>query len=350
MRKLLIISLLLLILGLTSCCCNKHKCKTPEKDTNLNFTGDFFNENYVWGGAMNLAWNELKDSFFGEPIAFETKDKDVLLLTEQFNNPVFTKDDIDEASYYIKSGYGQETVDAINKECRSKFPKKSIPDLLIKLGARDIISYAYFLKEVMYPVAFIPDTVKFMDKNVEGFVADANSYQNVYLVEYKDDDHFIIALKLKDNKDQLFLAKGYPMEDPKELVTSLRQRMLVTSEIKDTPGQVINKKDIFQAPKLHLDYNREYKQMIGLKVTNSKLRGYAISVMQEVVKFDMDEKGARVENEAVIGMITSAGPNAYTPKKLILDKPYWVMMKRTDSNNPYFLLGVKDTSVLKPIR
>jgi hypothetical protein len=350
MRKLLIITLLVLVLGLTSCCCNKHKCKADKQDNNLNYTGAFHNENYVWGGAMNLAWNELRESFIGEPIAFETTDKEVLDITAKLNNPVFTKADLDDKSYYIKSGYGQETVDAINKECRAKFPGKSIPDLLIKLGARDIISYAYFLKEVMYPVAFKPGTVKFMDKEVEGFVADTNSYQNVHLVDYKDDDHFIVALNLKDNQDQLFLAKGYPMNNPEELVISLRQRMLAASEIKDVPGQVINKKDIFQAPKLHLDFNREYTQMLGQKVKNSKLRGYVISVMQEVLKFDMDEKGARVENEAVIGMITSAGPNAYTPKMLILDKPYWVLMKRTASSNPYFLLGVKDTSVMKPLR
>ncbi len=339
-----------LILSLTSCCCNKHKCKTPKEELNLNYTGDFYNENYVWGGAMNLAWTELKDSFVGESLAFETKNKEALAITHKLNNPVFTKTDMDDESYYIKSGYGQATVDAINQECRAKFPQKSISDLMMKLGAKDIISYAYFLKEVMFPVAFRPQTVTFMDKDVEGFVADANSYQNVYLVDYQDDDHFIIALKLKDNKDQLFLAKGYPLNSPEEVVSSLRKKTQPTSELREIPGKVINKKDIFEAPKLHLDFNREYKQMIGQKIKNSKLKGYMISVMQEVIKFDMDEKGARVENEAVIGMITSAGPNAYTPKKLILDKPYWVLMKRSDSNNPYFLLGVKDTSILKPLR
>ena len=37
--------------------------------------------------------------------------------------------DLDEKSYYVKSGYGQETVDAINKESKLKFPAKSFSDL-----------------------------------------------------------------------------------------------------------------------------------------------------------------------------------------------------------------------------
>jgi hypothetical protein len=71
--------------------------------------------------------------------------------------------------------------------------------------------------------------------------------------------------------------------------------------------------------------------------------------MQEIVKFDMDEKGARVENEAYIGLATSAGPghDVYKPKQLLLDKPYWVMMKRFNSDNPYFILGVQNIELMK---
>jgi hypothetical protein len=35
------------------------------------------------------------------------------------------------------------------------------------------------------------------------------------------------------------------------------------------------------------------------------------------------------------------------PKSLILDKPYWVVMKRTDSQNPYFILGVNNTALME---
>ncbi len=350
MRYFLLIGLLLTVL-LTACGHNsQNKGGMIISAGTFNYTGDYYNDNYVWGGAMNLAWTELKDSFVGEPIAIASENQDALYITKRLNDPVFSKADLDEASYYIKSGYGQATVDAINKECRAKFPSKTIPDLLLKLGGRDIISYAYFLKEIEYKVAFAQQPVKFADKEVQGFAANRDSYQNVHIVHYESDDKFILALSLKDNSDQIFLAKGYPMSHPDEVVSFLQVVAPASADKNELPGKVMNKKDIFEAPMLHLDHQRVYQEMIGQKLKNPKLKGYIISVMQEVIKFDMDEKGARVENEAVIGMVTSAAPEAYTPKKLILDKPYWVIMKRANSNNPYFLLGVKDTTVMKPVR
>jgi len=34
-------------------------------------------------------------------------------------------------------------------------------------------------------------------------------------------------------------------------------------------------------------------------------------------------------------------------KNLILDKPYWVVMQRANSQNPYFILGVNNTELME---
>jgi hypothetical protein len=337
----------------TACCRNKAGKtsveKSPSVNSNYNYTGSSFNDNYVWGGAMNMAWNELKDNFVREEVKLDTRDPQVLETLKKLNKPVFSKQDMDEASYYVKSGYGQGTINSINKECRAKFPTKSIDDLKLKLGEKDIISYAYFLKEIEYQLAFTKQNMRFDDNLVKGFAVSGDSYANVYILDYVNDDKFLIGIKLKDNNDQIFLAKGYPMDKPDEIVKLLREKAPVQSSPDTFPGMTMNKKDFFQAPILHLDYNRSYKEMIGQTIMNGKLNGYVISVMQEIVKFDMDEKGARVENEAYIGLATSAGPghDVYKPKQLLLDKPYWVMMKRFNSDNPYFILGVQNIELMK---
>jgi hypothetical protein len=69
-------------------------------------------------------------------------------MLENFSNGVFNKDHLTADSYYIKAAYSQSTVDAINKKCRLKFPKKSFTDLEYKLRPKDVISYAYLVKEV----------------------------------------------------------------------------------------------------------------------------------------------------------------------------------------------------------
>jgi 16S rRNA U516 pseudouridylate synthase RsuA-like enzyme len=83
-------------------------------------------------------------------------------------------------------------------------------------------------------------------------------------------------------------------------------------------------------------------------LANVGFEDYFISQMFENIKFDMDEKGARVENEAVIVMEKAAFEIAEEKvKKFILNKPYWIVMKRIDSQNPYFVLGVNNTELMK---
>lgn len=65
---------------------------------------------------MNLAWNDLRENIVQEKIDLIADDKNTIRVLHAFNNPFFTKDDLDTKSYYIKSGSGQYTIDTINME------------------------------------------------------------------------------------------------------------------------------------------------------------------------------------------------------------------------------------------
>jgi hypothetical protein len=138
-----------------ACCKNKAMDKpavpTPVvTPNNYNYAGSDIKGNYVWGGAMNLAWNELTNNIVKEPIRLKTDDKAALTTLAELNAPVITIKDLDAASYYVKSGFGPATQDLINQECRKKFPSKTFADLSYNLRETDIISYAYFLKQIEY--------------------------------------------------------------------------------------------------------------------------------------------------------------------------------------------------------
>jgi hypothetical protein len=64
----------------------------------------------------------------------------------------------------------------------------------------------------------------------------------------------------------------------------------------------------------------------------------------------MDHRGAKVEDEGMIG-VPLAAPFAFSRKpkirKFILDKPFWVVMKRKNSQHPYFVVGVKNIELIK---
>lgn len=345
MKKLFLIPVLFLLSACNTTPNEPHAIQDTKASIAGNYLGSDYKGNYVWGGAMNLAWIDLSENIIKEKIKLLTEDSTALAMMEKLNDPIFTKKDLDEESYYIKSGYGQETVDAVNKESKEKFPTKSFADLRMNLGPKDILAYAYFLKEVEYKTPFKPDDLFFDEQKVKSFYAEGEQKDNVEIIKYESDDKFIIRLKLKDEADHLILAKGYDMRNPEQVV----------EEIKNNNQETLPRIDYvdnFETPLLHLDYHRDYIELIGKFLANKGFENYVIAQMYENIKFDMDEAGARVENEAVIELTeSSAEPSEEPPKNknFILNKPFWVVMQRADSSNPYFILGVNNTDLMEKI-
>ncbi len=315
----------------------------------LGLTGSMYKGNYVWGIAMNLAWNDLIDNIIKEKIILSStpnnkKLQNALKIAKLFNEGKYTKNDLDEKSYYIKSGYGQKTVDEINIESKAKFPQKSFEKLRIVLGDKDIIAYAYFFKELKYAAAFLEEDVKFKNEWVKGFISD-DGEQNEYIkeIEYINDNKFIISLDLEDPEDQLILATGYNMKTPDEVLSIVNN----TDHFRS-----INPIDTFYAPNISLDLYSSYDDMIGQKIANKKFDLYEIGIMYEKIKFDMDNKGVKVENEAVIGIMLTMGipdREKYVmpkPRHFHLDQPYWIILKMKNSSNPYFVLGVYNSELM----
>lgn len=309
---------------------------SPEKS--IYSLGGDYKGNFVWGGAMSLCWNELTGHILREKLKLKTKDADALEITELFNRADFTRDDLNPESYYIKSGFGPQTLDLINQDVKAKFPGKSLADLDLPLGEQDIISYAYFLKAVEYVAQFSEGFIVFQGARVKGFYADgARQKNNIRVLKYWNDDKFIIALRLKDPTDEIILAKGFVMTRPDEVVRDLNQY--------HWNDESMGGDDTFVMPKLHLDHSRRYEEMIGQALANERFEEYFIAEMLENIKFDMDHKGARVESEALIAPARAA--LGLKHKRFILDRPFWVIMKRQDRPRPYFILGVNNPDVME---
>jgi hypothetical protein len=312
-----------------------------------NYVGSNYKGNFVWCGAMNLAWNELNENILKEKLKLNSQDKTALEMVEKLNNPTFSKTDLDENSYYIKSGFGQNTVNAINKESKVKFPNKSFEDLKIELEDDGLVSYAYFNKTVAYLYEFQKTDVTFKGKKVKGFAYNpkvTDQLYNIEVVDYTSDEKFILKLKIKDDSDQLILAKGYAMDNPDTVI-----KMVNTSNPEDYLS--LDERDQFEAPKLNLNFHREYKELMNKYLKNKGFEDSYFSQMFENIKFNMDEKGAKVEAEAVIAMGTgsSGSSSKFIQRNFMLNKPFWVILQRTGSQKPYFILGINNTELMEKV-
>lgn len=310
--------------------------------TESHYAGAIIHGNYIWTAAMNLCWTELSEKIFKAPINLRTQDLSTLLMMKQFNHPVICKDDLDSSSYFVKSGFGQKAVDEINEECRMKFPGKTFQDLQIELGLNDLISYAYFLKKVEYLRAFTKQTVLFNQTRVKGFAAQKEEKEQIEVLDYNSADQFIIRLNLKQRDEELILAKGYPTQEPTEVLEKLNNVSIQSvSRLEDD--------EHFQMPVLSLEIQRDYFEMTGKPFVNPGFEDFQIGVMFENIAFDLDEKGARVESQAVITIERSASIKQKPDRFFYLDKPFWLILRRRNSNKPYFLLGVNETNIMQSI-
>jgi len=310
----------------------------------MDYLGSRLKGNYIWGGAMNLAWHEMTENVLHSKLELNTGDIAALEMADKFNRSLFSKNDLDEKSYYVKSGFGQETLDIINQESRLKFPGKSFGGINAKLKPKDFISYAYFMKQVEYLNQFEEKRVNFGKQIVQGFYSrNGSQRKNVEVLEYSDDDQFIIGLRLKDEGDELLLAKGFDMGNPEAVVSRI-------AKYGRGGFPTMGGSDRFEMPELHVQHRRDYNALINKPFSNRGFEGYVIAMMFENIKFDMDQKGARVENEAVIaGGHGARRPAPVKVRRFILDKPFWVVMKRKESQYPYFLLGVENTGLMQKV-
>ncbi len=315
--------------------------------TTLN-TGSYYKGNFVWCGAMNLAWNELNDSVIKGKVMLNTDDQIALSMLSKFNNPRFNKKDLDDFSYYIKSGFGAKTAKLINKDLKAKFPGKSFKILNEKVSTTDIIAYAYFQKQIVYATKFsTPKFVDFNNERVEGFCSNGSSNQceNVKVIEYVSDEKLIVKIKRKADSDELILAMGFNMSNPEKLIDEIHK-------FKNSQLNTITPKDKFSVPKLNLNFQRKYEELMGIKVKNKGFENYKIVQMFEDIKFNLNEKGAKVENEgqAIIISKSLEIDNAVLQRNFIFNKPFWVVMQRKGAENPYFILGINNSKLMRKVK
>ena len=126
----------------------------PEKKT-IGLNGSVTEKgNYMWAGALTLAWHELKNKIIKEDVIVNSENPMIEEIASNFNHSAFKKKDLSEDCYYVKAGYGNATIHKINEEVKKKFPEKTTPKLEADLSDCDIIAFGYFFKKLKFEYPF----------------------------------------------------------------------------------------------------------------------------------------------------------------------------------------------------
>lgn len=133
----------------------------------------------------------------------------------------------------------------------------------------------------------LKDNFTFTGTKVRAFHANTDKQRNnVEIVRYNNDNDFILKLKLKQPNDELYVIKGSQSKKAEE----------VAQMVMATPSQngQVTEADRFEMPVLEVDLGRKYAELINATVRSGPLTGYFIRVMEEKIKFRLDEAGAKV--------------------------------------------------------
>ncbi|MCX7424501.1 MAG: hypothetical protein NTW96_02525 [Planctomycetia bacterium] len=304
-------------------------------------------KNVLWCGTFQLAHNETC-SLVGEDLRFDTPSP----VVDALNKKAFTKTDLDEASYVALAGFVRDGIhERIRRELDDKFDGQATPRLVPEESSawrpQDIIAYSYLFKTLEFPRPFerLEEPLVFAGQELPAFgieeyrEAKHDLYRQIIILDYQSEEDFVVELKTKSEADRVILARVKPEETLAATVASVDRRAGAAGE-PASPG------DVLRVPNLNFDITRRYSELEGRKlVTNNPAVAKDLVIVSAVqnTRFAMGEQGVKLRSESHIEAKTSMVVGQRT---MVFDKPFLLMLRRTDAKSPYFALWVDNPELL----
>lgn len=174
----------------------------------------------------------------------------------------------------------------------------------------------------------------------------------VQIIYYKNDNNFIIKLLPKDKEHEIILFKTdqsfnsiAEMNNEIKKLTEIGKAEMKNQKI--SWKYLYNEEDRVVIPKFNFNIETNYTNLEGNRFSSNK-QNFQIETAWQRTAFVLDESGAEIESEAVAAALEEMGEKHEKPKpkRMIFDKPFLVLLKRTDAQNPYFGLWTTNAELM----
>jgi hypothetical protein len=298
--------------------------------------------NMLYCVTFQLAWNELMDNVLKGEIILESEKE----LSGKLNQKKQTKGSLSPDDYIAMVGMGRDDiVKKINDEMDRKFNEEDKWKVESEVGPDDYLAFAFLKKVLEFGTSFekVEEGLDFKGTKVSSFgimtVKDPEVREKlamqVELLYYKNDKEFIIRLKDKEAKEELYLAM-LPEEETLEKMVD-KARSLEGQAMKLGPSDVLN------IPVIAFDIKHNYKELENQAVMNKGFEGYSIGSALQRIEFVLNESGAVLKSKAEITMVTSMPMD---PKSLIFDDSFLLYMTEAGQSDPYLVVYVDNAEIL----
>lgn len=300
-------------------------------------------QNRIWVGTFQLVWNELTDKIVKAPVKFLDFDSQ---MANNLNQKQFKKSNLNEKSYYVKSGIVSPALKAeIEKNIKSKFHETS--DILkmfdFTYNPEKIFVYAMLKKDFRFTNAFDKlATSNFgnSQEKVKYFGINDNSnpklYKNVSVLFYNDDNDFAVKLYTK-GKDEVLL---YRTNDDKTFDKYYAELNDKTAKYSGDKNFVKN--DTLTIPDIKLYQETSFNELEGHQIVGTNMQ---IDKTIETVDFRMNNKGVKLKSEAAI-MLRCMSLAPREGRDFTFNNNFVLFLIEKNQNTPYYAMKVSDVAAI----
>ncbi len=300
-------------------------------------------QNRIWVGTFQLVWNELTDKIVKAPVKFLDFDSQ---MANNLNQKQFKKSNLNEKSYYVKSGIVSPALKAeIEKNIKSKFHETS--DILkmfdFTYNPEKIFVYAMLKKDFRFTNAFDKlATGNFgnSQEKVKYFGINDNSnpklYKNVSVLFYNDDNDFAVKLYTK-GKDEVLL---YRTNDDKTFDKYYAELNDKTAKYSGNKNFVKN--DTLTIPDIKLYQETSFNELEGHQIVGTNMQ---IDKTIETVDFRMNNKGVKLKSEAAI-MLRCMSLAPREGRDFTFNNNFVLFLIEKNQNTPYYAMKVSDVAAI----
>ena len=330
----------MILVTLISCRTNKRKAESKwselpevtalEKLKQTDFVPTLENlitekKNIIYAPSFLFAWNKLEEELKSKVVVSDNNSLDFKLLTNSKSYLNSLKDDEYSIDVYIEGS-----------EIRVQaFFNKTLP-------------FENKLQKLENPIMF--DNTKVSAFGMYYFDKEAVKYCKI--LYYDNDNKFILKLIPKDKQQEIILVKGLSN------VNSLSDAVKKTNELinkgnierldtKQSWKYEISAVDNFAIPIIKFNIGTNYSQLTGQTFKTVDNKNHQLYEAYQRTGFILNENGAVVESEA-IAMADSIEAVAvkHLPKKMNFEKKFYIIIKRIDKINPYFVMQVDNDELM----
>ncbi|WP_417357664.1 hypothetical protein [Flavobacterium sp.] len=190
----------------------------------------------------------------------------------------------------------------------------------------------------------------FNNENVEAFYTWGGHDENrIDIVDYNSDNDFMVRLNPEDNSHEILL--WMPQEKPLSLqegighvIETVKTRSTFEPAADKAWRYKFSEDDRLVIPKIYFNLKSNCPDLADNRFTlKGQPEEYRVKEAYQRISFQLDEEGAVVESEAIVA-VDSIMP--VKPKKMFLNKPFMVLLKRRDSESPYLAVWIENTELL----